>query len=145
MRVQDSYLHTDGLLRHRDTSGRRVLHDGQPPLVLQHLLSEKMSECLWTRDVCVWLHVSPLLCVQHVCRFISDSAFHVTSYLIEDKFVQVKLLEGVVLSAVGASDSSQSRREPPSQGEAPPERLEVPAEETLHESQGKHKCCALSH
>lgn len=62
----------------------------------------------------------------------SEEHMNLCAYLIKDKFIHVYLLKGVVLSAVGACDSSQSRCEPPPQSEAPPERLEVPKEEMVH-------------
>ena len=72
-------------------------------------------------------------CSESLCLRLKESEEHMNlcAYLIKDKFIHVYLLKGVVLSAVWACDSSQSRCEPPSQSEAPPERLEVPKEEMV--------------
>ena len=61
----------------------------------------------------------------------SEEHLNLCAYLIKDKFIHVHLLKGVVLSGVGACDSSQSRCEPPPQSKASPKRLEVPEEEMV--------------
>lgn len=48
------------------------------------------------------------------------------AYLIKDKFIHINLLKGVILSGAGVCDSSESRCQPPSHRETPPECLEEP-------------------
>lgn len=70
-----------------------------------------------------------------------EEHMNLCAYLIKDKFIHVHLLKGVVLSGVGACDSSQSRCEPPPQTEAPPKRLEVPKEQIVK----KKKKSSMNH
>lgn len=76
---------------------------------------------------CIFVLSSVQVCVSDDHE--REDHMNLRAYLIKDKFIHVHLLKGVVLSGVGACDSSQSRCEPPPQSEAPPERLEVPREE----------------
>lgn len=58
----------------------------------------------------------------------SEELTNLCAYLIEDKFIHVHLLKGVILSSIGPCDSSKRRCKPPPQTEAPPICLEVPRE-----------------
>lgn len=61
-----------------------------------------------------------------------------TAYLIKDKFIQVHLLEGLVISGVEAPSLGQSSSQPPPQSEASPNRLEERRyQRKSHESQTK--------